>query len=107
MSMKPWFLIVLCLFAFVACGGRVPTAKTAQRISKSYFKSYGRKFKSSDFGYRNLRQVTVNSVEEISYRLALADVHVSFLDGKAGRALLRLERKFPQGWTVVSWERVP
>lgn len=106
--MKLYFLIALCLLILTtACSGRVPTAKTAQRVSKSYFKSYGRKFKSSDFGYHNLRQVTVNSVEEISYRLALADVHVSFLDGTAGRALLRLERKFPQGWTVVSWERVP
>jgi len=107
MSLKPFKIAVfISLFLVVSCGGRVPSAKTAQSVSRSYFKNYGKKYQSSDFGYGNVQNVTINGVEEISHKFALVDTSIDFLDGKRGRALLRLERKFPQGWKVVSWERV-
>lgn len=95
---------VLALFLFISCAARTPSAKTAQSVAKSYFKSYGHKYPDSEFGHKGCRDVTINQIEEISYRFALVDSMVDFTDGKQGRALLRMQNKFPGGWRVVSWE---
>ncbi len=99
-------LIVVLMFCFVAisCGGRVPSPKTAQSVSTSYFKSYGRKYPSTYFGHKNVDIVKINSVEEISHNIALVDAIVKLVDGHAGRALVKMQKKFPGGWRVVSWE---
>ena len=70
----------------------------------SYFKKYGAKFPASQFSRHNIETVTINGVQEISYHFALVDTIVTFADGHAARTLLKLEKKFPQGWKVQSWE---
>lgn len=104
--MKPFSLVLslLVCFLLVACAGRTPTPKTAQSVAKSYFKAYAHKYPASEFGHKSLTDVTINQIEEISYRFALVDSMVDFTDGKQGRALLRMQNKFPRGWRVVSWE---
>lgn len=106
MNMKPSRLLSLILILVcVACSGaRIPTAKTAQSVSHSYFKKYGGKYSTSDFSKHNFQNVTINHIEEISYKIALVDTIVTFVDGHAARTLLKMEKKFPKGWTVKSWE---
>jgi hypothetical protein len=104
--MKTFFKIGLfCLLvSTLACGGRTPSPKTAQSVAASYFKSYGKKYPSTYFGSKNVENVAINSVEEISYRKALVDTIVRLVDGHAARALVKMEQKFPKGWYVKSWE---
>ena len=105
--MKSFRLFVCLSLVFLfcsACASRIPSAKTAQSASTSYFKHYAHKYPDSVFGHKNFANTTINSVEEISYRYALIDSIVQFADGKQGRALLRMQNNFPRGWRVVSWE---
>lgn len=99
-------VLILVLGSFlVSCGGRrTPSPKTARSAAISYFKKYGRKYKSTPFANKNVDNVTINGIEEISYKLAFVDTIVTFVDGHAARTLVRMQKKFPNGWTVVSWE---
>lgn len=99
-------LVAILAGLVAACGGRVPSAKTAQGVATSHLKGYGRKYKSSDFGGRNLNRVAINSVIEVSRFVAEVDAIAALKDGRALRVLVTMQRKFPQGWFVVSWERV-
>lgn len=103
-SFKFLFVILPLLFFIVACSGREPTPRTARSASLSYFKKYGRKYEGTQFSNKNVSNVTINSIEEISFKFALVDTIIAFVDGHSARALVRMENKFPQGWTVVSWE---
>jgi hypothetical protein len=92
------------LLATAACGGRVPSPKTAQSVSRGYFRHYGNKYESSVFGRKNVADVAINSVEEISHNAAYTDTVVMLRDGGAAHALVKMEKHFPRGWKVVSWE---
>ena len=100
------FLGLFCVFILttVSCGGRLPDAKTAQSVSTGYFQSYGKKYASTTFGQKNVEMVKINSIEEVSRNIALADTIIHFFNGHVGRALVKMEKKFPGGWRVVSWE---
>jgi len=99
-------ILILIIGLMTSCAGRVPTAKQARSASLSYFKKYGRKYNETPFGHKNISNVTINGVEEVSYKFALADTIITFVDGHAGRALVKLENKFPGGWKVISWELI-
>ncbi len=97
-------ILLSVLMVCVACGGRVPSPKTTQSATLSYFKKYGRKYPSSYFGLKNVSSVTINSIEESSYNHAVADTLINLVDGHIVRAVVSMERKFPSGWKVQSWE---
>lgn len=99
-------VLAMCLvFSLVACGGgRTPNPKTARSSAISYFKRYGGKYKSTPFGGKNVSNVTINSVEETSRNYAFVDAIVEFVDGHAARVLVRMNKRFPSGWKVTSWE---
>lgn len=101
---KSLLCLVLILSLMVGCAGRTPSPKTAQSTAKSFFKSYAHKFPDSNFGHKNVQNVTISQVEEVSHNFALVDSVVDFADGHQGRSLLRMQNKFPRGWRVVSWE---
>ncbi len=103
---KSRLLVGLCLIVFcvTACSSRVPSAKTAQHSALSYYKRYGHKFPSTVYGSKNVANVTINAIEEVSYRFALVDTIVDFVDGHKARTLIKMERKVPTGWQVASWE---
>ncbi|HLD44104.1 MAG TPA: hypothetical protein VJC18_01610 [bacterium] len=104
---QKWIMIVAVLLVLsfaVSCAGRTPTAKSAQSIGTHYFQSYGKKFPFSDFGHKNIDRVMINGVEEVSFRMALVDAVVQHVDGHASHVLMKMEKKFPGGWCVISWE---
>lgn len=98
----PVFALAACIL--VSCGGRVPKPKTVQSKALSFFKHYGRKYETTRFANKNVDQITVNAIEEISKNTAYADAVVSLKDGHASRTLLKMEKHFPRGWKVISWE---
>lgn len=101
------FTVVLSIcFLFVACSSRMPSPKTARSAAMSYFKRYGRKYPHTQFGNKNVSNVNINAIEEISYKFALVDTIITFNDGHAARALARMESRFPGGWRVISWEMI-
>lgn len=104
-QLKLAIILIFMIFS-VSCGGRVPSAKSAQHTAKSHFKSYGRKYDASLYRKDNFRAVQINQVQELSYKRALVDALVSFKSGEKARVLLTMENKFPKGWHVVSWEQV-
>lgn len=98
----PFFSLAICLL--VSCGGRVPKPKTVQSKATSFFKRYGHKYETTRFANKNIDQVTVNIIEEISKNTVYADAVVSLKDGHASRTLLKMEKHFPRGWKIISWE---
>ncbi|MBI4411442.1 MAG: hypothetical protein HY541_03040 [Deltaproteobacteria bacterium] len=105
--MKKISLLFLCLILIIplsACGGRIPSAKSAQSMSKSFFKSYGKKYKTSLFGQNKIQKLEINRVEELSRFLAAIDAVVNFDNGHAARVLLTAKKTPPLGWDIQSWE---
>lgn len=104
--MRRYCSVFIVLFlVFSACsGGRTPAAKTAHNVALSYYKGYGGKFPTTVYGSKNVRNVTINAIEEISYKFALVDSLVDFVDDHQARTLIKMQRKFPGGWQVDSWE---
>jgi hypothetical protein len=98
-------LLLFCVvILFTACGGQRPSPKTAQSVSRSFFTSYGHKYKATPFAQKNIDKVEINQIEPVSYRVALVDAFVGFKDGHVGRTLVKMENKFPYGWRILSWE---
>ena len=98
------FLFALCLTLFAACSARTPSAKTAQRVTKSYFQRYGKKFKDTPFAKGNIDHISINGIEEVSYKNVYVDADVALKSAGSARTLLRMENHFPGGWRVLSWE---
>lgn len=107
MTMKKTFLVGLYLLlasSLVACGGRVPTAKSAQSITRNYFSHYGSRYKKSIFGTNKVKRVEVNRIEDLSLHLAEIEAFVTLKDGTMTRVLLNVKNNPPFGWSVLSWE---
>jgi hypothetical protein len=103
------FRLSLCLSIlglFVSCSGSLPSAKTAQSVATSYFKSYGNQYKTSPFAGKNLSRVAINQIEPISNKHVQVDALTNFKDGRTSRVLIKMENKLPGGWRVESWEFV-
>ena len=106
MKIKVLPIILLCLFicSTVACGGSRPSSKSAQKIARSHFKSYGKQFNNTPFANSNVDSITVNAIEPVSNKVVNTDTIIHFSDGRLARTLLRMEHRFPTGWRVTSWE---
>lgn len=102
------FVLMLCAgFLFSACGGgRVPTAKTAQSVTRSFFKNYSKKYKTSVLGQNPIEKVEINGVREQSYHHAEIEAFLGLKDGHVARVLLTVRSKPPLGWNVLSWEMI-
>lgn len=105
--MPKWISIVLLFVltgSFVQCGGRVPSAKSAKALTKSYLKTYSKKYKDSFFGKTTLTQVEINRVSGQSLHHAETEAFVNFENGNVARVLFNLKKNPPLGWAIVSWE---
>lgn len=102
-----FFIIALAFLApQISCGGRIPQAKSAQSLTKSYFKSYGRKYKESIFGKIPVDRIEINQITEQSFHIAEIEAFLNFRSGEVARVLLTAKNSPPFGWSVVSWEMV-
>jgi RecB family exonuclease len=106
---KQYLYIALWILAFLilpqpAHANRLPEPKQIQTLTQKFFNRYGKTYPETVFGQHNLNKVQINSVREISYHVAYADLVLLFKDGKMGRSLVKITKKFPKGWRVTSWE---
>lgn len=97
-------LFILLIISPYACGGRIPSAKSAQSLSGGYLKSYGKKYKTSLLGMNKIQKVEINRVEELSRFRAEIDAFVNLDNGQTARALLTAKKTPPFGWSIQSWE---
>lgn len=103
------FIFILLTLTFATTpvhAKRLPSAKKVQSITQKFFKSYGKKYPSTPYGIENVDQVQINKIYEVSYKIVFADVILNFKDGRIGRAIMKMQNKFPKGWHVISWEIV-
>lgn len=100
------FLALSFGLATPAHAARLPSAEKVQQVTVKYFNKYGKKYPSTVFANDNLDIVQINKIYEVSYKIVYADVVLTFDDGKVGRALMKMNKRFPKGWHVISWEMV-
>ncbi len=102
----PLFVLLLIFSTTTACSQRRPRPESAKSAIKSYFKSYGKKYKESDFGEHKLDEIEVSEIIELQHGMALVEAYVSLSDGdivyKVGATLL----KKTLFWRVISWENL-
>lgn len=98
------FSIILLIASFAACGARIPSPKSAHSLTKSHFKSYGRKYKDTIFGKSKIREIDINRIEDQSRHIASIEAFLSFENGQLARVLVTAKKRPPFGWSVSSWE---
>ncbi|MBI2083377.1 MAG: hypothetical protein HYT76_07375 [Deltaproteobacteria bacterium] len=104
--MKRFFLYGVCLFILTACGGRLPSPHTAERVVTKHFKKYGKKYKETDFGRYKVEKVEIDHIEEIQKNLASVEAFTYLAEGSSVyRVRVTLQRK-ALGWRYQSWENL-
>lgn len=104
-SLLKWFFLFLILLSpQIAEAKRLPSPHKIQSVTQKFFHKYGKRYPETEFGQKNLHTVQINSVREVSYNVAYADLVLVFKDQKQSRSLVRMTKKFPHGWHVASWE---
>lgn len=76
------------------------------RLSKSYFKHYGRKYKTTEFGLSKVASTRVNATQEWHKKLVEGDLTISMRDGTSTNVRCMFLRDDPFGWKIVSWENL-
>lgn len=106
--MKKHFLILSLIFSFVlgACAGRTPSTHTSQDIIKDYFNKYGKKYKSSAFGGKQVKAVQILSMEEIQRHLSYGTALVTLDNDSTVKINMNFLYKSPLGWRQQGWELV-
>lgn len=96
--------LVITLFFLTSCAGRAPSPNAAHSLSNGFFKSYGKKYKSSILGQSPLDKVEVNRIQEQSRGVAEVESLIYFKDGRSARVLMTTRKHPLFGWSVASWE---
>lgn len=100
-------LSLLLSFAFVvACGGRVPKDIKTAKLSRSYFKKYGKKYSETVFHKNPVAAVDIEKTQELQKDVATSFVVLDMAQGEKIPVLLTMIRKFPLGWRITGWEIV-
>lgn len=98
------FVFLFILISPLAHAGRVPSAKTASDLTRSFFNSYGKKYKSSFFGKSEVEKTEINIVREQSRHVADIEAVVYLKSGSMAHVLLTAKSDPPLGWSISSWE---
>ncbi len=102
-----FFLVVVALSgSLVACGARLPKPKTAQGALKSYFKSYGKDYKASDFGQFKVDKVEIADITERQKGMVAVEAYISLGDGDVIYKVRATLLKKTLYWRVISWENL-
>lgn len=100
----PLWLALLCLVP-VGCA-RQPSDSTMSRMSKSYFNSYGRKYKTTGFGLSKIASTKVEETHEWHKGLVEAELTLTHRDASTSHVRCMFQRNDPFGWKIVSWENL-
>lgn len=106
MAMMMVAALVLAASSVTSCAGRQPSVKKAERLTSSYFKRYGRKYKETVFGQHPVASVDLHHMEEFHKNYVHADAVVTLQDALRSRVRVAIEKKLPGGWRIVAWELV-
>ncbi len=82
----------------------LPKAERAQQVIHRHLNSYGKKYPDTVYGNKNVQSILINGIEPVSYNTVFVDTVVNYKEGTSKRHLLKMQKKFPQGWRVISWE---
>lgn len=96
-------LMILMIFLFAACGGRLPKPSTSEKIIHRYFKKYAKKYHTTEYGMAGVTKVEVESQTEIRKNFAAIEAFITLGDGNLKKIAVSVE-KGPFGWRFVSWE---
>ncbi|MBX7147489.1 hypothetical protein K1X76_00260 [bacterium] len=97
-------LAAILFLTLTACGGRVPSTKSAHSLTQHHFERYGKKYKTSLFAKDPIDKIEINDVREQSLHVADIDAVLTFKSGTLARVLLTAKTTPPLGWKVTSWE---
>ena len=103
--MKKIFLILL-IFTFTSCASRTPNTHTAEKIIKSYFKKYAKKYPDSEFGKTPVEKVEIHGIQENQKNVAQAQADLSLSGGEQISILMGFIYKVPRGWRAQGWEKI-
>ncbi len=98
-------MVLLVGAAGLGCA-RQPSEKTMVRKAKSYFRSYGREYKTTAFGLSKVDSATVEEAQEIHKGLVEGVLTLSHRDASSVRVRCMYQRNDPFGWKIVSWENL-
>ncbi len=87
------------------CAGRQPSMKRAEKLTQSYFKRYGKKYKDTVFAQHPVTDVDIQGMEEFHKHYVHANAILTLQDGGSERVRVAIEKKLPIGWRIVAWER--
>lgn len=105
MRITSLWLALLCVLTTTACS-RQPSDKAMARKSKSYFKHYGHKYKTTEFGLSKITSARVNATQEWHKKLVEGDITLTMSDGSTTDVRCMFLRDDPFGWKIVSWENL-
>lgn len=98
------FLALLCVMA-VGCA-RQPSDRALSRMSKNYFNSYGRKYKTTGFGLSKVATAKVDGTHEWHKGLVEGELTLTLRDASTSHVRCMFQRNDPFGWKIVSWENL-
>jgi hypothetical protein len=102
--MRKTTLIIAIILAMVGAScARQPTVKQSNKIIRSYFTKYGKKYPATIFGTSRVKDVEITKEEEIHKGLVAIESFLTMTDGTVQRINVTAKRA-PLGWRFVSWE---
>jgi len=104
---KVLLILLLITFTLPACGGRTPSNAKTSKLTKGYFKKYGKKYKETVFHSTKVQEVKVEQTQELQKDVATSFVLVKLDNGTEVPVILTMIRKLPLGWRITGWEKVP
>lgn len=100
-----FFLTTLICATSIGCA-RQPSENSMGRITRSYFRSYGREYKATPFGLSKSDTVKVDERREWHKGLVEGDMTITHTDGSTSQVRCMFLRNDPFGWKIVSWEKL-
>lgn len=98
--------IIISIGLATACGGRMPSPQTAQKVTTKYFKKYGKKHRWSDFGQFRIEKVEIGEIQELQRNLVEVEAFTYLSEGgPVHRVRLQMQKK-TFGWRTLAWENL-
>lgn len=98
-------LIIATGIAAAGCA-RQPSEKAMERMTRNYFRSYGREYKATPFGLSKADTVNIDVSREWHKGLVEGDLTITHTDSTTSHVRCMFQLHSPFGWKIVSWENL-